>query len=144
MPVSGICNGFAREHATILPPGARVVTSSLRRRALVARFRPDVELVELRGNVPTRIGKLDDGGYDAILLAAAGVKRLGLEDRISAYLATDSFLPAVSQGAIGVQIRTRAVRVECARIHRSLYAGLRRVPGGACNKPTMAVTMPLR
>ncbi len=89
-----------------LPAGARVGTSSLRRRALLARWRPDLELAELRGNVPTRIQKLDDGGYDAIVLAAAGVKRLGMEDRISSYLPFDRFLPAVSQGAIGVQIRS--------------------------------------
>ena len=88
-----------------LPSGARVGTSSLRRRALLARWRPDLELAELRGNVPTRIRKLDDGEYDAIVVAAAGVKRLGLSHRISAYLPFDFFLPAVSQGAIGVQIR---------------------------------------
>ena len=88
-----------------LPEGARVGTSSLRRRALLARWRSDLTLLELRGNVPTRIGKLDAGDYDAIILAAAGVKRLGLEDRISAYLPLESFLPAVSQGAVGVQIR---------------------------------------
>ncbi len=88
-----------------LSRGARVGTSSLRRRALLARWRPDLELAELRGNVPTRIRKLDDGEYDAIVLAAAGVKRLGLSRRISAYLPFDYFLPAVSQGAIGVQIR---------------------------------------
>lgn len=89
-----------------LPSGARIGTSSLRRRALLARWRPDLELVELRGNVPTRIEKLDRGGYDAVVLAAAGVKRLGLADRISSYLPFDRFLPAVSQGAIGVQIRS--------------------------------------
>jgi len=88
-----------------LPRGVRVGTSSLRRRALLARWRPDLELAELRGNVPTRIRKLDDGEYDAIVLAAAGVKRLGLTSRISAYLPFDYFLPAVSQGAIGIQIR---------------------------------------
>jgi len=88
-----------------LPPGARVGTSSLRRRALLARWRPDLDLAELRGNVPTRIQKLDRGDYDAIVLAAAGVKRLGMEDRISSYLPFERFLPAVSQGAIGVQIR---------------------------------------
>jgi hydroxymethylbilane synthase len=86
-------------------PGARVGTSSLRRRAFLARWRPDLELAELRGNVPTRIRKLDEGQYDGIVLAAAGVKRLGLGERISAYLPFDAFLPAVSQGAIGVQIR---------------------------------------
>ena len=88
-----------------LPNGARVGTSSLRRRALLARWRPDLQLKELRGNVPTRIRKLDDGEYDAIVLAAAGVKRLGLAHRISAFLPFDFFLPAVSQGAVGVQIR---------------------------------------
>ncbi len=88
-----------------LPPGSVVGTSSLRRRALLARWRPDLELAELRGNVPTRIGKLDQGGYDAIVLAAAGVKRLGMEERISAYLPFGDVLPAVSQGAVGVQIR---------------------------------------
>lgn len=90
-----------------LPPGARVGTSSLRRRALLARWRPDLELAELRGNVPTRVGKLDRGEYHGIVLAAAGVKRLGMQDRISSFLPLERFLPAVSQGAIGVQIRAR-------------------------------------
>jgi len=90
-----------------LPWGARVGTSSLRRRALLARWRPDLDLAELRGNVPTRIQKLDDGGYDAIVLAAAGVKRLQMQDRISSYLPFERFLPAVSQGAIGIQIRSQ-------------------------------------
>jgi hydroxymethylbilane synthase len=94
-----------------LPRGARVGTSSLRRRALLARWRPDLGLAELRGNVPTRIRKLDEGGYDAIVLAAAGLNRLGLADRISAFLPFDYFLPAVSQGAIGVQVRTGDARV---------------------------------
>ena len=88
-----------------LPPGARVGTSSLRRRALVARWRPDLELVDLRGNVPTRIRKLTDREYDAIVLAAAGVKRLGLEGNITTYLPLDRVLPAVAQGAIAVQTR---------------------------------------
>jgi hydroxymethylbilane synthase len=89
-----------------LPQGARVGTSSLRRRAFLSAWRPDLTLLELRGNVPTRIEKLEDGRYEAIVLAAAGVKRLGLEERISSYLPFERFLPAVSQGAIGVQIRT--------------------------------------
>ncbi len=88
-----------------LPPGARVGTSSLRRKALIARQCPDLALVDLRGNVPTRIQKLDDGDYDAIVLAAAGVKRLGMGDRISAYLSPVDVLPAVAQGAVAVQIR---------------------------------------
>ncbi|MGW8267728.1 MAG: hydroxymethylbilane synthase [Longimicrobiales bacterium] len=89
-----------------LPRGARVGTSSLRRRALLARWRPDLELAELRGNVPTRIRRLDEGSYDAIVLAAAGVKRLQMQDRISSFLPFERFLPAVSQGAIGIQIRS--------------------------------------
>jgi hydroxymethylbilane synthase len=88
-----------------LPPRARVGTSSLRRRALVARWRSDLEIVELRGNVPTRIERLEEGAYDAIVLAAAGVKRLGLGAKIRALLPFDRFLPAVSQGAMGVELR---------------------------------------
>jgi len=89
-----------------LPAGARVGTSSLRRRALVLRLRPDLELAELRGNVPTRIGKLREGAYDAIVLAAAGVKRLGLEEHIVEFLAPESFPPAVSQGALAIETRS--------------------------------------
>ena len=101
---------FSQPHEPVhtpedMPRGAKVGTSSLRRRALLARWRPDLQLAELRGNVPTRIRKLDEGDYDAIILAAAGVKRLGLAHRISACLPVETFLPAVSQGAIGVQIR---------------------------------------
>jgi len=98
-------------HLGAIGKGARVGTSSLRRRALLARLRPDLELLELRGNVPTRIRKLDVGEYDAIVLAAAGVKRLGMEGRISAYLPVETFLPAVSQGALGVQIRGEDLEV---------------------------------
>jgi hydroxymethylbilane synthase len=89
-----------------LPHGARVGTSSLRRRAFIARARPDVQLLELRGNVPTRIERLKNGDYDAIILAAAGLRRLGLEQNISELLSLDEFPPAVSQGAIGVCMRT--------------------------------------
>lgn len=88
-----------------LPAGARIGTSSLRRRAFIARRRPDLVTAELRGNVPTRVERVRAGDYDAILLAAAGLKRLGLQDSISAYLSTDQFLPAVSQGAIGICVR---------------------------------------
>jgi hydroxymethylbilane synthase len=89
-----------------LPAGARVGTSSVRRRAQLARWRPDVESVDLRGNVPTRIQKLEDGAYDAIVLAAAGVRRLGLTQRVSQLLPINRMLPAVAQGAVAVQIRT--------------------------------------
>ena len=89
-----------------LPRGARLGTSSLRRRAFVARARPDIELLELRGNVPTRIERLKNGDYDAIILAAAGLRRLGLDPNISELLSLEDFPPAVSQGAIGVCMRT--------------------------------------
>jgi hydroxymethylbilane synthase len=95
-----------------LPEGARVGTSSLRRAAFLRRWRPDLEVLDLRGNVPTRLRRLDEGGYDAIVLAAAGLKRLGLEDRITDYIPFDVMLPAVSQGAITVQIRADDERVE--------------------------------
>ena len=88
-----------------LPPGARIGTSSLRRRAFLARLRPDAVLVELRGNVPTRIERLQRGDYDAIVLAAAGIARLGLERHVTEYLDPDTFPPAVAQGVIGVCAR---------------------------------------
>ena len=88
-----------------LPTGARVGTSSLRRRAMIARWRHDLELLDLRGNVPTRIRRVEEGRFDAIVLAAAGVKRLGLLDRVSAFLPMERVLPAPGQGAIAVQVR---------------------------------------
>jgi hydroxymethylbilane synthase len=93
-----------------LARGARVGTSSLRRRAMLARARPDLELVELRGNVPTRIERMLAGGYDAIVLAAAGVARLGLSEHLRERLPLERFLPAVSQGAMAVQVRTDDAR----------------------------------
>ena len=94
-----------------LASGARVGTSSLRRRALLARWRPDLELLDLRGNVPTRLRALDEGRFDAIVLAAAGIKRLGLGERARAWLPVERFLPAVGQGAIAVQVRAEAAEV---------------------------------
>ncbi len=88
-----------------LPVGARIGTSSLRRRAFLARLRPDAVLLELRGNVPTRLEKLHAGEYDAIVLATAGLKRLKLDSHISEHLSPAEFPPAVSQGAIGVCMR---------------------------------------
>ncbi len=88
-----------------LPAGARVGTSSLRRRALLARVRPDLELAELRGNVPTRLERLAEGGYDALLLAAAGLVRLGLAGEITERLPLERFLPAVAQGAMAIELR---------------------------------------
>jgi hydroxymethylbilane synthase len=88
-----------------LPPGARVGTSSLRRRAQLQALRPDLEVLDLRGNLNTRLAKLDRGDYDAIILAAAGVRRLGWKDRISESLDPGQWLPAVGQGALAVVCR---------------------------------------
>ena len=90
-----------------LPAGGKVGTSSLRRRALLARYRPDLELVELRGNVPTRVRRLEDGEFDAIILAAAGLNRLGLANHITQYLPLDAVLPAVAQGVVAIEIRAQ-------------------------------------
>jgi hydroxymethylbilane synthase len=88
-----------------LPRGAIVGTASLRRQAMVKRQRPDLIVVGLRGNVETRLRKLDEGVADATLLALAGLKRLGLADAATAVLDVDEFLPAVGQGAIGIETR---------------------------------------
>jgi len=88
-----------------LPQGARVGTSSLRRKSQILKQRPDLQIVDLRGNVGTRLGKLDDGQYDAIILASAGLKRLGLENRIRHTIEPNVSLPAVGQGALGLECR---------------------------------------
>jgi hydroxymethylbilane synthase len=88
-----------------LPPGATVGTASLRRQAMVKRLRPDLRVVPLRGNVETRLRKLEDGVADATVLALAGLKRLGLESVASSIFEMDEFLPAVGQGAIAVETR---------------------------------------
>ncbi|MBR35159.1 MAG: hydroxymethylbilane synthase [Nitrospinae bacterium] len=89
-----------------LPQGARVGTSSLRRQAQLLRFRPDLKIAPLRGNVGTRINKLKNNAFDAIVLAAAGVKRLQWEYTISEYIEPEICLPAIGQGALGLEIRT--------------------------------------
>ena len=131
-----------------LPAGASVGTSSLRRRALLARLRPDVEIRDLRGNVPTRVQKYLDGDYDALILAAAGVKRLGLEKHIAEYLVPDRFYPAVSQGAVAVQIRDtdektrqrveRLDHTDTRLATQAERAFLRRIEGG-CQVPVGAL-----
>ena len=88
-----------------LPKGARLGTSSLRRQCQLAAQRPDLNIIDLRGNVNTRLQKLDDGDYDAIILAAAGLKRLGMEDRITECLSPEISLPAIGQGAVGIECR---------------------------------------
>lgn len=94
-----------------LPEGARVGTSSLRRQCQLRARRPDLVVVDLRGNVNTRLAKLDQGDYDAILLAAAGVRRMGWESRITELLSPEQFLPAIGQGAIGIEMRVDDERV---------------------------------
>lgn len=86
-----------------LPQGAVVGTSSLRRQAQLLALRPDLDVQPLRGNVNSRLQKLDDGQYDAIILAAAGLQRLGFDDRIASRLMVPDWLPAVAQGAIGIE-----------------------------------------
>lgn len=135
-------------HFAQLPRGARVGTSSLRRRAFVARLRPDVVLAELRGNVPTRLQRLRQGDYDAIILAAAGLERLGLTSQITEHLDAADFPPAVSQGVIGVCARaddTDALRWlaplddRAARLAASAErALLKRIEGG-CQVPLGAL-----
>jgi hydroxymethylbilane synthase len=88
-----------------LPEGSRVGTSSLRRRAQLLYHRPDLQITDLRGNIDTRLRKLDAGGYDAIVLAAAGLIRLGFSNRITAYIEIDEMLTAVGQGALGIETR---------------------------------------
>jgi hydroxymethylbilane synthase len=101
-----------------LPRGSRVGTSSLRRRAQLQALRDDLEVVELRGNVPTRIRKVDEGQVHAAILAAAGLHRLDVHQRISAYLDAPAWLPAAGQGAIAVQVRSDAA--EAKRIVHAL------------------------
>lgn len=94
-----------------LPQGARVGTSSLRRQCQIMERRPDLEIITLRGNVNTRLKKLDDGEYDAIILAAAGLKRLGFHDRIKECIDPLASLPAIGQGAVGIECRSDDERV---------------------------------
>lgn len=101
-----------------LPSGARVGTASLRREALLHRARPDLQIALLRGNVPTRVAKVESGELDATLLAAAGLRRLRLDAKISALLPLEKFPPACGQGAIAIECR-----VDDARI-RELVAGI--------------------
>lgn len=89
-----------------LPCGANVGTSSLRRKIQLLKARPDLKITDLRGNVGTRLSKLDDGNYDAIVLASAGLKRLGLEERIRSQFEPELMLPAPGQGAVGIEART--------------------------------------
>ena len=99
---------IANHYATLadLPKGARIGTSSLRRQSQLRARRPDLVVMNLRGNVGTRLRKLDDQDYDGIILAAAGISRLLLKHRVKEYLPADVMLPAVGQGAIGIETRS--------------------------------------
>ncbi len=104
-----------------LPQGAVVGTCSLRRQCLIGHHYPHLVIRNIRGNVNTRLAKLDSGEFDAILLAAAGLKRLGLQHRVSEYLDEEKFIPAVGQGAIGVECRINDDRVN-ARLSKINHA----------------------
>jgi len=103
----------SNDHETFynLPEGARVGTSSLRRQCQLKAARPDLEILDLRGNVNTRLAKLDAGDYDAIILAAAGLMRLGMEERITERLSPEISLPAIGQGAVGIECRSDDARI---------------------------------
>ena len=134
-----------------LPPGARVGTTSLRRRALLQVLRPDLRLEDLRGNVDTRIRRLREGRFDAIVLAAAGLGRLGRASEITEYLDPRAFLPAPGQGAIALECRRsdEALRAallpldhaETARAVTAERAFLEAL-GGGCNVPLGAHAFP--
>lgn len=88
-----------------LPAGATIGTSSLRRKAQLAALRPDLDIQDLRGNLDTRLRKLDEGQYDAIILAGAGLNRLGMQDRITTLFTPEQMLPAIGQGSLGIELR---------------------------------------
>ena len=109
-----------------LPQGARVGTSSLRRQCQLKQLRPDLDIQSLRGNVGTRLSKLDNGDYDAIILAAAGLIRLELQQRIASFIDVETSLPAAGQGAVGIECRSNDERV------KQLLAPLADVQTTAC------------
>jgi hydroxymethylbilane synthase len=130
-----------------LPQGARVGTSSLRRRAQLLNQRPDLQISELRGNVDTRLRKLNEGEYDAIILASAGLSRLGLSDRITARLDLQEMLTAVGQGALGIETRVDDQRTNLlleplnhwpTRYATEAERALLRELGGGCAVPIAA------
>lgn len=130
--VSGACADLAA-----LPRGARVGTSSLRRAAQVAARHPHLRLLTLRGNVETRLAKLDRGEYEAVLLAAAGLKRLGLESRIRRCLSVEESLPAPGQAALGIECLAARAEI-CA-----LLAPLAHAASSACVRAERAVSLAL-
>ncbi|MDG2517269.1 hydroxymethylbilane synthase [Lysobacter soli] len=130
-----------------LPQGARVGTSSLRRQAQLRALRPDLQLADLRGNVNTRLAKLDAGEYDAIVLACAGLQRLGFDDRIRDRLQAPQWLPAPAQGAVAIECRDDdfATRELCARLDDAATRtcaeaerAMNRALHGSCHVPVAA------
>jgi hydroxymethylbilane synthase len=130
-----------------LPPGACVGTSSLRRVVQLLSERPDLRIEPLRGNLDTRLRKLDEGGFDAIVLAAAGLKRLGLASRIRGVFEVDRMIPAAGQGALGIEVRedARELRELLAQtVHRPTWLAahaeraVSRALGGSCSMPLAA------
>ncbi|MET0311767.1 MAG: hydroxymethylbilane synthase [Burkholderiaceae bacterium] len=135
------------ESLAALPHGAVVGTSSLRRMVLLRAQRPDLKIEPLRGNLDTRLRKLDEGQYDAIVLAAAGLKRLGLGERIRCAFEPAEMLPAVGQGALGIEIRshrTDLVQVLAPLAHQATWLSaaaeraVSRAMGGSCSMPLAA------
>jgi hydroxymethylbilane synthase len=130
-----------------LPQGAVVGTSSLRRVVLLRALRPDLKIDPLRGNLDTRLRKLDEGQYDAIVLAAAGLKRLGLAQRIKSVFETDAMLPAAGQGALGIEVRAQRRDLLDALeplAHQATWMAVAaerevsRAMGGSCSMPLAA------
>jgi len=114
LPREDPSDAFVSNHYTSieeLPAHAKIGTSSLRRQCQIAEHLPNAEILSLRGNVNTRLAKLDSGDYDAIILASAGLKRLGFSHRISQSLHSDFSLPAVGQGAVGIECRVDDVEI---------------------------------
>jgi len=146
-PADAIVASRNGESLSALPEGARVGTSSLRRQAQIQNVRPDLRISPVRGNVETRLRKLDQGEFDAVILAAAGLKRLGLGERISGKLTMEECLPAVGQGIIGIECRAedQAIlealqAVEHASTRRCINAerSLARELGASCESPIAA------
>ena len=142
-----VSNHFAR--LADLPQGARVGTSSLRRLVLLRALRPDLKIEPLRGNLDTRLRKLDEGQYDAIVLAAAGLKRLGLDDRIRTAFDVADMLPAAGQGALGIEVRSDRADLLTALAtlaHLPTWLAVTaertvsRAMGGSCSMPLAAFT----
>jgi hydroxymethylbilane synthase len=140
-----VSNNYANLAA--LPLGATVGTSSLRRVVLLKALRPDVKIVPLRGNLDTRLRKLDEGQFDAIILAAAGLKRLGLAQRIRAVFETTEMLPAAGQGALGIEIKADRADLVAALaplahlptwMAVSAERAVSRAMGGSCSMPLAA------